>query len=132
MGSPNPADQASASPIVGAFRSALLGQVIIASLIFAVAVHAWAVLRRRRHGPGASAGQPARAGTPRPAGCPVHAPAARTMLRRALPVSGGRPVVSFGGIGDVTLAAITWRGKAGRAAGGAMDDGRAGRVGGVR
>jgi hypothetical protein len=54
-----------------AFRSALLWQALIALLIFAVAVLAWAALRRRRHGTG-----------PWPAiGARSPEPAGRTVLR---------------------------------------------------
>jgi hypothetical protein len=139
MGPPNPAVEASASPIVGAFRSALLGQAVIASLIFAVALLAWAVLRGRQRR--------------------QHAPAGRTMLQfgfgglwvfdgilqaQPMMVTGlssqviapstadsphwAQDVVSLGGTGGVTEAAITWQ----RSAGGAMDVGRAGRMGAGR
>jgi hypothetical protein len=47
---------------------------------------------------------------------------------RATPVSGGRLTVSLGRIGGVTPAVITWQ----TSTGGAMDGGRAGRVGAGR
>ena len=52
-----------------AFRSALLWQAFIASLMFAVTILAWAAVRRRRHGTGP---QPAAgAGSREPAGCTI-------------------------------------------------------------